>query len=63
MQNIAKASDDKERINVIYLSFLARYPNPPEMAIAMMELKDSGSKGLENLIWVLANTREFLFVR
>ncbi|MEX2213998.1 MAG: DUF1549 and DUF1553 domain-containing protein [Phycisphaeraceae bacterium] len=63
MKNIARATDDKEKVNVLFLSFLSRYPNPTEMGVAMKELKDSGSKGIENLIWALANTREFLFIR
>ena len=63
MKNIAGAKDEKEKVEVLFLSFLSRYPNPTEMSVAINELKNNGTNGIENLIWALANTREFLFIR
>jgi len=62
-KNLAKAKDDKDKVETLYLSILSRYPAPTEMAVAMKELKASGPKGIENLTWVLMNSREFLFIR
>ncbi|MFM8549432.1 MAG: DUF1553 domain-containing protein [Verrucomicrobiota bacterium] len=45
----------------LYLSFLSRRPYPPELAAAKASLE--GGLGLTDLAWVLANTREFLFVQ
>ncbi|MFM7743259.1 MAG: DUF1549 domain-containing protein, partial [Verrucomicrobiota bacterium] len=45
----------------LYLSFLSRRPSPPELAAAKASLE--GGLGLTDLAWVLANTREFLFVQ
>jgi len=62
-KEVASAKDDKAKVEVLYLSILSRYPSPTEMAIAMRELKNSGTKGTENLAWALLNTREFIFIR
>ncbi len=62
-KNVTKASTDKEKVEVLYLSILSRYPSPTEAAIAMREIKTNGLKGIENLTWALINTREFLFIR
>jgi hypothetical protein len=63
MQNIARAADEKEKVNVIFLSMLNRYPLPNETALGIRELKTNGAKGAENLIWAVMNSREFIFVR
>lgn len=45
----------------LYLSFLSRRPSATELAAAKASLEDG--LGLTDLAWVLANTREFLFVQ
>ena len=61
--NLAKAADEKEKANVLYLSILSRYPTPPEASIVVRELKANSSKGVENVTWALINSREFMFTR
>jgi hypothetical protein len=62
-KNLAKAKDDKAKVETLYLSILSRYPTPTEMAVAMAEVKKNAGKGVENLTWALINTREFIFIR
>ena len=50
-----------EKIDSLYLSFLARRPNAAERTAAQSAL--SGGLGLNDLAWTLANTREFLFIQ
>ena len=45
----------------LYLSFLARRPSAAELSAAKASL--AGGLALTDLAWVLANTREFLFVQ
>ena len=49
------------QIASLYLSFLSRRPSATELAAAKASLEDG--LGLTDLAWVLANTREFLFVQ
>ena len=50
-----------EKIDTLYLSFLARRPNADERTAAQSAL--SSGLGLNDLAWTLANTREFLFIQ
>jgi len=47
-------------VDSLYLSFLSRHPRPDESAKAVKAM-DAGLKPTD-LAWVLANTREFLFL-
>jgi hypothetical protein len=49
------------QVRSLYLSFLARRPTPTELTAAKASLE--GGLALTDLAWVLANTREFLFIR
>lgn len=49
------------QVNTLYLSYLSRHPRADEMAKVNKAL--SNGLGLTELAWVLANTREFLFVQ
>ncbi len=49
------------QVTSLYLSYLSRKPTGKELAVAGKSLKDG--IGLTDLAWVLANTREFLFVQ
>jgi hypothetical protein len=55
----ARTTDEK--IDSLYLSFLARRPEAGERTAAQSAL--SGGLGLNDLAWTLANTREFLFIQ
>lgn len=49
------------QVTSLYLSYLSRKPTAKELTVAGKSLKDG--LGLTDLAWVLANTREFLFVQ
>ena len=54
------AKTPEGQISSLYLSFLSRRPTAAELATAKAALADGLTPG--DLAWVLANTREFLFV-
>ena len=54
------ASTREAQVDSLYLSFLSRHPRPDESAKAVKAM-DAGLKPAD-LAWVLANTREFLFL-
>ena len=49
------------QVRSLYLSFLSRRPTPTELTAATRSLADG--LAVTDLAWVLANTREFLFIR
>lgn len=60
----AKQSDD-DVITAIYLRALARRPNDSEMATARQFISESTNRQetLEDLLWSVMNSKQFLFVR
>ena len=58
----AKKSDD-EIVPELYLVTYCRYPTPEETARAELSVTQAPSRkeGLEDLLWALLNSREFLF--
>ena len=59
---VAEAAQTPEaQVRSLYLSFLSRRPTPTELAAATRSLADG--LAVTDLAWVLANTREFLFIR
>jgi hypothetical protein len=56
-----KAATDDEKVDALYLAFLARKPNGNERSVAKGAL--TTGLGLSDVAWTLANTREFLFVQ
>ena len=56
-----KAATPEEKVTSLYLSYLSRKPTAKELAAASKSLTDG--LALTDLAWVLANTREFLFVQ
>ena len=57
----ASAKTPEAQVHSLYLSFLARRPTPTELTAATRSLADG--LAVTDLAWVLANTREFLFIR
>ncbi|HKI36465.1 MAG TPA: DUF1549 domain-containing protein [Gemmataceae bacterium] len=55
-------SDDKERVEELYLLTLGRLPTEAEHQACAKYLKESAStvKGLQGILWSLLNTREFV---
>ena len=63
LKGIAKdIDDDKQRIEELYLVTLGRLPNEAEQQACMKYLKEAPSpeRGLQDVLWSLLNTREFL---
>jgi hypothetical protein len=58
----AKASSAKA-VEQLYLAALSRYPTKAEKrkALAYLARRKDQRRGLEDLVWVLLNTREFMF--
>jgi hypothetical protein len=56
-----KAKTPDGEVTSLYLSYLSRKPTNKELTAASKSLKDG--LALTDLAWVLANTREFLFVQ
>jgi hypothetical protein len=53
----------EKAIEELYLAAYARLPSAVERAKALAYLKKQGDlrRGLEDLVWALLNSREFLF--
>lgn len=62
-RNVTSEKDVEKRVDVIFLSVLARKPEPNEKKAALDEIKKHGNPGYGNVIWALVNTPEFLFVQ
>lgn len=62
-RNVANADDTNEKLRVIFLSILGRYPDATDMALCRAELDADPKMGMANIAWALLNTREFMFVR
>jgi hypothetical protein len=54
---------DQDIIEHFYLAALARFPTPEERDMCLTGIAKSGSRrrGLENVLWALLNTNEFLY--
>jgi hypothetical protein len=57
-------SDRVERLQLIFLSALSRYPNPKELQRYVAYVNQNGNKreSYEDVMWTLLNTSEFMFV-
>lgn len=74
-----KERSDEERITELYIHGLSRKPAPEELAIGLAHLKkkreqskadpkalpaeQAEKEAFEDIVWVLLNTKEFMFVR
>ncbi len=58
-------SDDKDAVREVYVLTLAREPSSKEETICLNYVKDAGSRreGLEDVMWSLMNSSEFLSKR
>ncbi len=55
------AKSEEEKIDSLYLAFLARKPTAEERPVATSAL--TTGLGISDIAWTLANTREFLFIQ
>ena len=62
-KNLEAIPDDARFIEELYLRALARYPDAEELANARNAVKSAKSRrqGLEDVLWALMNTKEFLY--
>lgn len=58
-----KLPSDEKFIEELYLRALSRYPDPEEQANALNVVRaaQTRQKGLEDVLWALLNTKEFLY--
>ena len=61
VMDAVKEKDPEAQVTSLYLSYLSRKPTAKELAAASKSLQDG--LAVTDLAWVLANTREFLFVQ
>lgn len=59
-QVLAKTDDSEERIEMIYLNTIGRYPTEKELD-SFLEDKGKTESGLEDIQWALFNSSEFIF--
>jgi len=61
----ASEQTDAEKVTELYYSAMARAPHDDELAhvLEYLEHKTDKRKAYEDIMWVLFNTKEFLFVR
>lgn len=52
-----------EKIDYLYTSILTRSPSEKEKLTVQKYLKENPKTGIEDLIWVLVNKREFIFIQ
>lgn len=62
---LAKLADDDQRIEEAFLWALSRLPTAQDRQLCRRHLKQAATpeKGMEDLLWALLNTREFMLVR
>jgi hypothetical protein len=62
---LAAIADDRALVEELYLTTLSRHPSAEERnkALAYLEQAESRGAGAQDVLWVLLNVREFLFVR
>lgn len=63
MRNIVVAPTVNDKVDVVFLSMLNRYPDRSEKRIWLEAAKTGGAEAAHDLIWTLANTSEFMFVQ
>jgi hypothetical protein len=62
---LASIADDRALVEELYLVTLSRRPSEEESAktLAYLQQAESREAGVQDVLWVLLNVREFLFVR
>jgi hypothetical protein len=60
--SLARASSPEEKAAAVYLSVLSRLPTAAELA-AWDRARAAGLDSIEDLVFALLNSRQFLFVR
>ncbi len=60
---LEKATDPAEKIDTIYRVMLTRKPTDREEGRILTEYESYGEEAIEDLVWALLNSRQFLFIQ
>ncbi len=61
-QNVDEAGTVNSKIDVIYRSLLCREPKADEMTLTVRAARTYRDEALDDLVWMLVNSREFMFI-
>ena len=60
---LEQASSPEEKIEAIYRAMLTRKPTTREVDRILAEFESYGDETVEDLVWALLNSRQFLFIQ
>lgn len=60
---LEEAADTKAKIETIYRAMLTRKPTESEVARILTDYETYGEETIEDLVWALLNSRQFLFIQ
>lgn len=63
MKSVEEALSPAEKVDVVFLSMLNRLPKPAERRVWLEGDQPLRISDVRDLIWVLANTHEFMFIQ
>ena len=63
VKNVQEAGSVQDQIYAAFLSILNREPNSKELRIIKDSVKGAGDELYKDLVWVLINSHEFLFIQ
>ena len=63
MNNVKNAGSQDSQIDTAFLSILNRKPTSKEKSMLKSSLRGSGNNFYKDLVWVLVNSHEFLFIQ
>ena len=63
MKNVNKGGSMEEKIELAFRTILNRKPNTAEFRDFKDAIKKTGDSGYKDLVWVLINSHEFMFVQ
>jgi hypothetical protein len=60
---LEQATDPAVKIETIYRAMLTRKPTEREVARILTDYETFGEEVIEDLVWALLNSRQFLFIQ
>ena len=63
MKNINAQDSPEGQVRAVYLTMLSRQPRLEELEMWSASVTDNETMGIRDMIWTLANSVEFLFVK
>jgi len=58
-----QAKTPKDKLETLYLGFLARKPSEAEMEALLPSFNEDPEKARQRIIWAMLNTQQFLFIQ